>query len=219
MPDMSLTVLEEYIETGNHQDLNLLLSKNPDLLKESTSHEISPLLLACYYNKTQIVQVMLKYLSSITIHEACAAGLSEQVRFMLEQKPDVINEVSSHGFYPIGIAAHFGQEEIVRMLLRSHANPNAASKNGYQVYPIHAALSAQQDNIVKMLIEAGAEVNVVQSSHITPMHLAAQQGNIDLIIILLEHGADISVRNEFGQTASDLAAEKGFHDIAEILKS
>ncbi|MVZ67096.1 hypothetical protein GQF61_14640 [Sphingobacterium sp. DK4209] len=216
---MSLTVLEEYIETGNHQDLDLLLSKNPDLLKESTSHEISPLLLACYYNKSQIVQVMLKYISSITIHEACAAGLAEQVRFMLDQKPDVINEISVHGFYPLGIAAHFGKEEIVRMLLLSHANPNASSTNGYQVYPIHAALSAQQHNIVKMLIEAGAEVNVIQASRTTPLHLAAQQGNIDLIIILLEQGADISIRNDFGQNASDLAAEKGFQDIAEILKA
>lgn len=216
---MSLTVLEEYIETGNYQDLDLLLSKSPELVKENTSHDISPLLLACYYHKTQILQVILKYIKSITIHEACAVGLTEQVQFMLEQKPEVINELSSHGFYPLGIAAHFGQEEIVRILLLQHANPNAASKNGYQVFPIHAALSGQHDRIVKQLIEAGAEVNVLQSSRTSPLHLAAQQGNIDLIIVLLEHGADISVRNEFGQTAADLASEKGFHEIAEILKS
>lgn len=216
---MSLTVLEEYIETGNYQDLDLLLSKSPELVKENTSHDISPLLLACYYHKTQIVQVILKYIKSITIHEACAVGLTEQVQFMLEQKPEVINELSSHGFYPLGIAAHFGQEEIVRILLLQHANPNAASKNGYQVFPIHSALSGQHDRIVKQLIEAGAEVNVLQSSRTSPLHLAAQQGNIDLIIVLLEHGADISVRNEFGQTAADLASEKGFHEIAEILKS
>ena len=216
---MSLTVLEEYIETGNYQDLDLLLSKSPELVKENTSHDISPLLLACYYHKTQIVQVILKYIKSITIHEACAVGLTEQVQFMLEQKPEVINELSSHGFYPLGIDAHFGQEEIVRILLLQHANPNAASKNGYQVFPIHAALSGQHDRIVKQLIEAGAEVNVLQSSRTSPLHLAAQQGNIDLIIVLLEHGADISVRNEFGQTAADLASEKGFHEIAEILKS
>ncbi|VTP95885.1 Ankyrin repeats (3 copies) [Sphingobacterium daejeonense] len=120
---MSLTVLEEYIETGNHQDLDLLLSQNPDLVKENTSHDISPLLLACYYHKNQIIQVILKYIKSITIHEACAAGLTEQVQFMVDQKPDVINELSSHGFYPLGIAAHFGKEEIVRILLRNRANP------------------------------------------------------------------------------------------------
>ncbi len=216
---MSLTVLEEYIETGNYQDLDLLLSQNPDLVKENTSHDISALLLACYYQKSQIVQVILKYIKSITIHEACAAGLTEQVQFMVDQKPDVINELSSHGFYPLGIASHFGKEDIVRILLRNGANPNSSSQNGYQVFPIHSALSNGQNNIAKMLIEAGAEVNVLQSSRISPLHLAAQQGNIDMIIVLLEHGANIAIRNDFGQTASDMAAEKGFPEIAEILKT
>lgn len=216
---MSLSVLEEYIETGNHQDLDLLLSRNPELVKEQTSHEISPLMLACYYQKTQIVLTILKYITSITIHEACAAGLTEQVQLMLDQKPEVINELSSHGFYPLGIAAHFGKEDIVRILLRNHANPNAYSQNGFQSYPIHAALLNQHDNIAKMLIEAGAEVNVVQNSRISPLHIAAQQGNIDLIIILLENGAHIQIQNDQGKTASDLAAEKGFHEIAEILKA
>ncbi|WP_185211649.1 ankyrin repeat domain-containing protein [Sphingobacterium mizutaii] len=216
---MSLTVLEEYIETGNYQDLDLLLSQNPDLVKENTSHDISALLLACYYQKSQIVQVILKYIKSITIHEACAAGLTEQVQFMVDQKPDVINELSSHGFYPLGIASHFGKEDIVRIVLRNGANPNSSSQNGYQVFPIHSALSNGQNNIAKMLIEAGAEVNVLQSSRISPLHLAAQQGNIDMIIILLEHGANIAIRNDFGHTASDMAAEKGFPEIAEILKA
>ena len=216
---MSLTVLEEYIETGNYQDLDLLLSQNPDLVKENTSHDISALLLACYYQKSQIVQVILKYIKSITIHEACAAGLTEQVQFMVDQKPDVINELSSHGFYPLGIASHFGKEDIVRILLRNGANPNSSSQNGYQVFPIHSALSNGQNNIAKMLIEAGAEVNALQSSRISPLHLAAQQGNIDMIIVLLEHGANIAIRNDFGQTASDMAAEKGFPEIAEILKA
>lgn len=214
-----MTVLEEYIETGNYQDLDLLLSQNPELIKENTSHDISALLLACYYQKTQIVQVILKYIKSITIHEACAAGLTEQVQFMVDQKPDVINELSSHGFYPLGIAAHFGKEDIVRILLRNRANPNSSSQNGYQVFPLHSALSNNQNNIAKMLIEAGAEVNVLQSSRISPLHLAAQEGNIDLIIVLLEHGANIAQKNELGQTPSDLAAQKGFLEIAEILKA
>lgn len=215
---MSLTVLEEYIETGNHQELDALLNRNPELISEATSHEISPLLLACYYQKSKIVEVLLKYTKSITIHECCAAGLTQQVQHMVEQKPDIINELSSHGFFPLGIATHFGHEDIVRILLRHHANPNASSQNGYHVFPLHSALSNGQDTIAKMLIEAGAMVNVLQSSNISPLHLAAQQGNIEMIIILLENGADIHIENDLGQSASDVAAENGFSEIAEILK-
>jgi len=216
---MSLTILEEYIETGNIHDLELLLNKNPDLVKQNTSHNISPLLLACYYHKSQIIQVILKYITTITIHEACATGLLQHVQMMIENKPDVVNEISSHGFTPLGIAAHFNKEDIVRLLLMHHADPNICSQNGYNSYPLHAALGNNNSDISKMLIEAGAEVNVSQNGRITPLHLAAQHGNIDLIILLLEQGADVSATTDLGASASDLAAEKGFHEIAEILKT
>lgn len=215
---MSLTVLEEYIETGNFQDFDLLLSRNPELVNQNTSHDISPLLLACYYHKEKIVYTILKHTTKITIHEACATGLTDQVKAMLEHKPEVANEFSSHGFTPLGIAAHFDKEDIVRTLLLHHADPNLCSQNGYNSYPLHAALNNNNDAISKMLIEAGAEVNIVQSGRISPLHLAAQHGNIDLIIALLEQGADVEARTEYNLTAADLAAEKGFHEIAEILR-
>ncbi|MGJ1527619.1 ankyrin repeat domain-containing protein [Sphingobacterium spiritivorum] len=216
---MSLSVLEEYIETGNYQDLELLLRNDPDLVKQNTSHDISPLMLACYYNKTQIVQTILKYITSITIHEACAAGLTQHVEAIILQKPEIVDELSTQGFTPLGIATHFSREDIMRILLKNHADPNIPSQNGYNVYPLHAALNANNSTISKMLIEAGAYVNIAQSSRITPLHLAAQHGNIDLIIVLLENGADISARSDMGLTASDMAADKGFKEISEILKA
>lgn len=216
---MSLSVIEEYIETGNFHDLDLLLSRDPDLIKQNTSHNISPLLLACYYNKPQIVQTLLKYVTSLTIHEACAAGLFRHVQLMIEHKEDVIEEMSTQGFTPLGIASHFGKEDIVRLLLTHSADPNVSSQNGYSVYPIHSALANNYSNIAKMLIEAGAEVNALQHGSLSPLHLAAQHGNIDLIILLLENGADINTMTTTGYSASDLASNKGFHEIAEILKA
>ncbi|MCL7987378.1 ankyrin repeat domain-containing protein [Sphingobacterium sp. lm-10] len=214
---MSIIILEEYVETGNFQDLDMLLSKQPELLGEITSHDVSPLLLACYYRKNQIVDIILKYLKNISVHEVCALGYLEQLELMVDQKPNIVNEISTNGFSPLGIAAHFGNESVVRLLLRHHADPNIASQNGYHVFPIHAALSANDTAITKLLIEAGAEVNVIQHGSITPLHLAAQHGNIDIIIILLEHGVDISVRSDQGLTAADIAFDKGFKEIGEIL--
>ncbi|MFD1771019.1 ankyrin repeat domain-containing protein [Sphingobacterium suaedae] len=216
---MSLHTLEEYIETGNHHDLEVLLRTQPELLREKTSHDISPLLLACYYHKDQVVKTILNHLTTITIHEACAIGLDPQVEMMVKQKPDVIDELSTHGFTPLGIATHFGQESVVRTLLAKRADPNVCSQNGYHVYPLHTAVTGRYDQISKMLVEAGAEVNVVQNAQITPLHIAAQQGNIDMIILLLENGANIALKTDQGLTASDLALEKGFREIAEILRT
>ncbi|MFD2556398.1 ankyrin repeat domain-containing protein [Sphingobacterium tabacisoli] len=215
---MSATIIEEYIETGNHQDLELLLSQDVSLVHQKTSHDISPLLLSCYYHKPQVTQVILKFISTITIHEACATGLLQHIQMMIEHKKDVVNELSDHGFTPLGIAAHFGKEDVVRLLLLHHANPNISSQNGYNTYPLHAALGINHDGITKMLIESGAEVNVLQYGGIAPIHLAAQHGNIDLIVILLEQGADVTLKTNTGQTASDLAADKGFTEISGILK-
>lgn len=216
---MSLSLLEEYIEAGNSLAIDNLLNENPSLCKQRTSHDISPLLLACYYNKPQIIKVLLRHMDELTIHEAAAANELEQVQAMIEDMPDLLDRVSDHGFTPLGIATHFGNEDMVRFLLTKGADTNAYSQNGYQVYPLHTAIGSGFENIAKMLIEAGAEVNVLQSSRTTPLHLASQIGNIELIILLLEHGALVEVKNDMGKTASDLAAEKGYQDIAEILKA
>lgn len=215
---MSISVLEEYIETGNFQDLDLLLHKDPSLVQLNTSQEISPLLLACYYRKPQIIQVILKHITTITIHEACAAGLKDHVQMMIDHKNEVIDEISSHGFTPLGISSHFEQEDIVRLLLTNRADPNIPSQNGFYVYPLHAAVAANNTAISKMLLEAGAHVNIVQQGKITPLHLAAQHGNIDIIILLLEEDADITATTSTGDYASDIATAKGYHEIAAILR-
>ena len=215
---MSIIDIEQYIETGNHLDLEQLLNNDPNILKEKTSHELSPLLLACYYKKPQIVQVILKYTTSITLHEACAAGLLQHVQMMINHNKDIIEEWSTHGFTALGIASHFSKEDIVRLLLMNKADPNICSQNGFHVYPLHTALSNNNSNISKMLIEAGAEVNVRQHGGFTPLHFAAQHGNIDLIIILLEHGADVTAVTDTGESAASFADKKGFKELADILQ-
>jgi len=214
---MSLSILEEYIETGNAAAIDDLLHGNPGLAHERTSHDISPLLLACYYNKAQIIKVLLKHLKQTTIHEAAAAGLEEAVMQALADDAGLLNQVSDHGFTPLGIASHFNREDIVRYLLYKGADPNIQSQNGYDVYPIHTAAGSNYLGIAKLLVEGGAEVNVFQSSRVTPLHMAAQNGNIDMIILLLENGASVEARDDSGKTAADLAADKGHEDIARIL--
>lgn len=214
---MSLTELEEYIESGNAGAIDNLLHTNPALCQQKTSHEISPLLLACYYNKHQIVKIILQHIQEITIWEAAAAGLTEAVSELLLESPELLNTFSEHGFTPLGMATHFGNTEIVRHLLLKGADVNLPSQNGYHVYPLHAAISAGFDEIAKLLVEASADVNVLQSSRTTPLHAAAQNGNIEMLILLLENGALVDIKNDFGKTAADLAAEKGYMEISKIL--
>ncbi|MGV3687253.1 MAG: ankyrin repeat domain-containing protein [Daejeonella sp.] len=214
---MDQDLLEEYIQTGNSNELDALLNGNPKLATLKTSLQVSPLMLCCYYKKPELSEIILKYINDITFFEAAALGKQDLVEQKLQDNPTLIHEFSDDGFSPLGLASYFGNEDVVRLLLLKGAEPNIPSQNGYNVYPIHSAVSSNYDMIAKMLLEAGANVNVVQMSGATPLHSAAHNGNIELLIVLLEAGANVDAKMEDGKTPADKASEKGFGEIAKIL--
>ena len=215
---MDIAQLEEQIETGNFEGVKQILIQHPRLANANTSHHISPLLLACYYKKQQIADLILEFTDDITLFEACAVGKFDAATLIIFQNPASINTFSDDGFTPLGLACYFGHEDLARFLVLKGADVNLASKNGFNVFPIHSAVASNHLNITKMLLDAGAYPNVCQKAGVAPLHTAAQLGNIELIILLLEHGADVSLRMEGGKLPSDLAAEKGYNEIAEILR-
>ncbi|SFH46573.1 ankyrin repeat domain-containing protein [Pedobacter insulae] len=215
---MDNTPLEKLIEENKLAEITELLSKQPALAIAATSHHISPLLLAAYYQRPDIANAIAEFVPELTIFEACALGKFEETTLLIFKNPTSINSYSEDGFTPLGLACYFGHEEIARFLVLKGAEVNVPSKNGFNVFPIHSAVAANNINITRILFDAGAYPNVCQKSGMAPLHSAAQLGNIELIILLLEHGADVNLRMEGGKLPADLAAEKGFEEIAEILR-
>ncbi|KQR71104.1 ankyrin repeat domain-containing protein [Pedobacter sp. Leaf176] len=215
---MNIAQLEQQIEAGNLEAVKEILLQNPELANINTSHNVSPLLLACYYKKQEIANLIAEFADSLTLFEACAVGKFDAATLLIFQNPGAVNEFSEDGFTPLGLACYFGHEDLARFLVLKGADVNLASKNGFNVFPIHSAVAANNINITKLLLDAGAYPNVCQKAGLAPLHTAAQLGNIELIILLLEHGAEVSLRMEGGKLPADLAAEKGFREIAEILR-
>lgn len=215
---MSIVELEANIEAGNLQAVKAILTQNPTLANSETSHQISPLLLACYYKKQDIANLISEFNSDLTLFEACAVGKFDAATLLIFKNPESINQFSDDGFTPLGLACYFGHEELAKFLVLKGADVNLASKNGFNVFPIHSAVAANHLGITQMLLSNGAYPNVCQKAGLAPLHTAAQLGNIELIILLLEHGADVRLRMEGGKLPADLAAEKGFFEIAEILR-
>ncbi|MDQ7947886.1 MAG: ankyrin repeat domain-containing protein [Pedobacter sp.] len=215
---MDITHLESLIENDQLNEVISLLSQQPALATQPTAHQISPILLACYYKKPAIAKAIAEFVPELSIFDACAIGKFDDLTLLAFKDPQSINSFSVDGFTPLGLACYFGHEEIARFLVLKGADVNVASKNGFHVFPIHSAVAANNFNITKMLLDAGAYPNVCQKSGVAPLHSAAQLGNIEMIILLLEHGAEIGLRMEGGKLPADLAAEKGFHEIAEILR-
>ncbi|WP_423148175.1 ankyrin repeat domain-containing protein [Rubrolithibacter danxiaensis] len=214
---MSIWLLEEYIQTGNSEELANLLTANPELATTTTSLQVSPLMLSCYYKKPEISKILLRFTGEPDIFEAAAVGKFDTIASLAYNHPELINTFSVDGFTPLGLACFFEHEEVARYLLLKGADVNIPSSNGFNVYPLHSAVASNNADITKILLEAGAEVNVKQGGGVTPLHSAAQHGNIEILILLLEAGASIEAKMEDGRLPFELALEKGFHDIARIL--
>ncbi len=214
---MSQALLEELIQQGNSAELKALLFKNPSLATLTTSHNISPLMLSCYYKKPEISEIILNHVPQISIFEASALGKYDFVNEIIESNPELIHSFSEDGFTPLSLSAYFGNEDVTRLLLLNGADPNVPSQNGFHVYPLHSAVASNYTMLAKMLLEAGADINVAQQSGATPLHSAAHNGNIELLIVLLEAGANVNAKMEDGKTPADKAYERGFIEIAKIL--
>jgi uncharacterized protein len=210
-------LVEEYIQTGNKEALERLLNAQPNLATGKTSLNVSPLMLSCYYKKTTLSEVILKFVKNLNIYESAALGKFDTLASNIYAFPELINSFSDDGFTPLGLACYFGHEEAARYLLLKGAEVNICSRNGYHVYPIHSAVAANNTDITKILLEAGANVNVSQISGLTPLHSAAHHGNIELIILLLEAGANVYAKTEDGKTPAELASVAGFNELSKIL--
>lgn len=215
---MHINDLETQIEEGNLDSVKSILTQHPTLARQETSYHVSPLLLACYYKKTEIAAAIANFVTELTLFEACAIGKFDVATYLIAQNPNSINDYSNDGFTPLGLATFFAHEDLTRFLILKGAEVNLPSNNGFNVFPIHSAVATRNLNITQTLLENGANANVRQQASISPLHTAAQNGDIEIIIALLQHGAEVDIRMEGGKLAADLAEEKGFKEIAEILK-
>ncbi|MEO6149608.1 MAG: ankyrin repeat domain-containing protein [Mucilaginibacter sp.] len=215
---MSADKLEQYIADADLNGINDLLSANPALAKTRTSHNVSPLMLSCYYKRPEVTALLFKFVDDINLFEAAATGKLDVLTQLLTTHPEATDYHAEDGFTPLGLASYFGQYEVARYLVSKGAEINLPSNNGFNVFPLHSAAAGNFTNIATLLIENGADVNIKQQAGVTPLHSAAQNGNVELLILLLEHGAEVNTRMEGGKLPADLAREKGYDDIAEILE-
>jgi len=156
---------------------------------------------------------------SLAIFEAAIFGDVEKLDELLTGNRSLVSSLSSDGWTPLHLAAHFGKEEAVRTLLNKGAEVNARSTNAMANTALHAAAAGRSAGVARLLIEHGALVNARQTSGWTPIHAAAQNGDVALARVLHEAGADLSVRADNQQRPIDLALSKGQQAMVDFLES
>ncbi|KAL6427861.1 hypothetical protein ACFW04_008359 [Cataglyphis niger] len=125
---------------------------------------------------------------------------------------------------PLIIAARYGHNKVVRMLLEKFKpdleQEGTVKFNGYVIEgasALWAAAGAGHLSVLKTLVKAGANVNHPTKTNSTPLRAACFNGRLDIVKYLIDHQADINIPNTFNNTCLMIASYKGHLDIVNFL--
>ena len=206
------------VKAGDVDKVKSLLATDPALVNAHDDQGNSAVLIAAYWGKHDVRDVLLAHHPSLNIFEATAAGQLNRVQELVAHDASHVTTFSHDGFTALHLAVFFGHTDIAHYLLTLKPDVNAVSRNPMMVQPLHSAAAGNHVDICKALIERGADVNAVQQDGFTPLMAAAQNGNLELTELFLRHGAQRSALSAQGKTARDVAVEAGHEAVAALLK-
>ena len=207
----------EAIKVGNTVEIEELLDQDPALVNAKSETGISAVLLAIYYGRPAMGELLITRGALLNIFEASAVGKFDRVKELVDGQPDLVNAYADDGFQPLGLASFFGHEEVAELLLSKGARVNSASKNAQRVMPLHSAVAGGHVAIAKTLLARGADVNARQADDFSPLHGAAQNGQLAMVKLLLGHGAEVNAKGG-GRTPLVIALEQGHQDVVALLR-
>jgi Ankyrin repeats (3 copies)/Ankyrin repeat len=135
-------------------------------------------------------------------------------------KPKLHHSNIFHWIYAGDTALHLAaagyRVEIVRLLLTSGADPNAA-KNRRRSSPLHYAADGfitgpgwdakRQVETIRCLLHNGADIHLQDMNGATPLHRAVRTRCANAVKFLLSAGSDPTIRNKSGSTSFHLAVQ------------
>ncbi len=210
----------DVIRAGDKARLEALLTAHPELVDVRNELGHSPVLIAQYHHKKDLVAVLLGASPppTLDVFDAASVGRTDRVADLLDADPALVNAYSRDGFFPLGLAAFFGHPETVRLLLARGADVAQVARNPMRIQALHAAVAGRSREAVLLILEAGAPINAQQDKGWTALHEVVHQENVELTRYFLAHGADPKVQNDEGKSAIGLAADQGSAAILKLLK-
>lgn len=159
------------------------------------------------------------------LYHASRLGLLDVCKLLLEQGVSVdppnnsttglVKSLST----PFQIAAHQGNEAVVRLLLDHGANVNQRSVHGST---LDFAVVEGRETIVRLLLENGAEVTVEAATPyyglqgLTTLVLAARAGHTGIMKLVLDKGTYPRPKESYSEAYQEAMA-RGHHAVADLL--
>ncbi len=209
----------EAVKAGDVGRVQAMLQEDPRLAEARDAEGTSAVLLATYYGKPEVAARLLAAAPELNLFEAAAVGKVGRARAILEQDPGAAGAFSHDGWTALHLAAFFGRDELVQLLLAHGADVRAIARNAQANTPLHAALAGKSGSAARRLLAHGADVEAATQEGWRPLHLAAQNGDIEMIGLLLELGAQVSPSSRDGRTPLAMALAEGHTEAAAVLRA
>ena len=157
-----------------------------------------------------------------------SADLFDYVRRKVEVEPQLAKERHTYGRTLLHDAAGGWHPDLIALLLRLGADPNAADPYGHTplycagnaVHETDGRDKAQGGEAVRALTQGGADVNAQDGvKRCTALHMAARRGHVQIAEALVACGAGLEVRDSLGETPLRRAVNCGKPEVAALLLS
>lgn len=154
---------------------------------------------------------------------AAESGMEEVARYAISLGADV-NTENDDGDKPLHLAARYGNESIVTLLLNTDVDMDPDEVNSNDETPLICAASQGHGNVVRQLLRTGAvdpnyhQVNQDCGINRSALLIAANEGFTSVVEAMLEEEeTDVDCEDDDSCTPLDIAASNGGEEIVRLL--
>jgi ankyrin repeat protein len=151
-----------------------------------------------------------------SIFDIARTGTVSEVKELMKQNPDIINQTNESGFSPLILACYRGNVEVAKFLIDNVKDVDYNSKEGTALSGLAFRYNKE---LVEYLLKKNANPNIADATGITPLFWAVKSGNKELTELLLKYKADKTVKDSQGMTPFEYALQTNNTEIINLLKN
>lgn len=151
-----------------------------------------------------------------SVFDVARSGTVSEIKELMIQNPDIINQINENGFSPLILACYRGNTEVANFLIDNLKDLNYKSQEGTAL----AGLSIRYNKaLVEHLLKKNADPNISDSTGTTPLFWAVKSGNKELVELLLKYKADKKLKDSMGLSPFEYALKTDNKEIINLLKN